>query len=101
MALHSAGVSLLRDEPALVPETIASARRTVRVIRQNLAWAFFYNAIGLLLAASGLLNPLIAAAAMVTSSLTVVLNSMRLREREGKAVQVLLDVLVPWRDRES
>ncbi|HTO94452.1 MAG TPA: heavy metal translocating P-type ATPase [Bacteroidota bacterium] len=101
MALGSAGVSLLRDDPALVPETIATARRTVRVIRQNLAWAFFYNAIGLVLALAGLLNPLIAAGAMVTSSLTVVLNSMRLREKEGRAMQLLLDILVPWRERDS
>ena len=99
MALESAAVTLLRDEPALVPETIALARRTVRIVRQNLAWAFFYNAIGLVLAVTGLLNPLIAAAAMITSSLTVVLNSMRLRESEGKALQLMLDVLVPWRER--
>jgi len=101
LALQSAGVTLLRDDVGLVPGTIALARRTVRIVRQNLAWAFIYNAIGLLLAVTGMLNPLIAAAAMVTSSLTVVLNSMRLRENEGKALQILLDILVPWRERES
>ncbi|HTR99963.1 MAG TPA: HAD-IC family P-type ATPase, partial [Bacteroidota bacterium] len=84
IALRSAGVTLLRDDVALVPGTLAAARRTVRIVRQNLAWAFFYNA-----------------AAMVTSSLSVVLNSMRLREAEGKPLQILLDILVPWRERGS
>jgi len=101
IALRSAGVTLLRDDVALVPGTLAAARRTVRIVRQNLAWAFFYNAAGMVLAAAGLLNPLIAAAAMITSSLSVVLNSMRLREAEGKPLQILLDILVPWRERGS
>jgi heavy metal translocating P-type ATPase len=98
IAVESAGVTLLRDDLSLVPETIAIAKRTVRTVKQNLVWAFLYNAIGLLLAVTGLLNPLIAAGAMVVSSLSVVLNSMRLREKEGRALQMILEILLPWRD---
>jgi Cu+-exporting ATPase len=98
IAVESAGVTLLRDDLSFVPETIAIAQRTVRTVKQNLVWAFLYNAIGLLLAVTGLLNPLIAAGAMVVSSLSVVLNSMRLREKEGRALQMILEILLPWRD---
>jgi heavy metal translocating P-type ATPase len=101
MAVESSGVTLLRDDLSLVPETLAIARRTVRTVRQNLAWAFLYNSIGLILAVTGLLNPLIAAAAMIVSSLSVVLNSMRLREKEGRALQMIVEILVPWREPES
>jgi P-type E1-E2 ATPase len=101
MAVESSGITLMRDDITLVPEAIAIARRTVRTVKQNLVWAFFYNSIGLVLAVTGMLNPLIAAGAMVVSSLSVVLNSMRLREREGRGLQVLLEILVPWRDTTS
>ncbi len=101
MAVESSGVTLLRDDLSLVPETIAIAGRTVRTVRQNLAWAFLYNSIGLVLAVTGVLNPLIAAGAMIVSSLTVVLNSVRLRQKEGKALQMILEILVPWREPKS
>jgi heavy metal translocating P-type ATPase len=101
MAVESSGVTLLRDDLSLVPETIAIAKRTVRIVKQNLAWAFLYNVIGLVLAVTGLLNPLIAAGAMVVSSLSVVLNSMRLREKEGRTLQMILEILVPWREPKS
>jgi len=86
-AVESSGITLMRDDIALVPEAMAIARRTVRTMKQNIVWAFFYNSIGLVLAVTGVLNPLIAAGAMVVSSLSVVLNSMRLREREGRALE--------------
>jgi cation transport ATPase len=54
------------------------AGRTVRVVRQNLFWAFFYNAAGISLAVAGVLNPILAAGAMVLSSLSVIGNSLRL-----------------------
>jgi heavy metal translocating P-type ATPase len=96
MAVESAGVTLLRDDLTLVPEAIHLARRTVRTVRQNLLWAFLYNSVGLVLAAAGVLNPLIAAAAMLVSSLSVVINSMRLRQKEGRLGRMLFDILVPW-----
>ena len=76
----SADVCLLGNDLSRLPWAITLARRTVRVIRQNLAWAFGYNAVAILLAASGLLNPIFAALAMAASSLFVVCNSLRLRE---------------------
>jgi P-type Cu+ transporter len=75
---HSARVCLLADDLSRVPWAIALARRGVRIIRQNLFWAFAYNALGIGLAAAGWLNPAWAAAAMVVSSVFVVSNSLRL-----------------------
>ncbi|MHC4879044.1 MAG: heavy metal translocating P-type ATPase [Planctomycetota bacterium] len=72
------GVCLLRDELAGVPWVIALSRQTRRIIRQNLAWAFGYNLLGMLLAVGGLLNPVIAAGLMFVSSAVVLGNSRRL-----------------------
>src|SRR5579885_222663 len=73
------GITLMRSEPTLVPAALDLAHRAVAKIRQNLFWAFAYNIIGIPLAALGLLNPIIAGAAMAFSSVSVVLNSLLLR----------------------
>jgi heavy metal translocating P-type ATPase len=79
LSRESALVCLLADDLAQVPWSIDLARRSVRIIRQNLFWAFGYNTLGIALAAAGWLNPAWAAAAMVASSLIVVANSLRLQ----------------------
>ena len=66
-------------DPALVADAIDISRRTYRKIRQNLFWAFAYNVIGIPLAAAGLLNPVVAGAAMALSSVSVVSNALLLR----------------------
>jgi Cu+-exporting ATPase len=78
-AMHAAGVTLLRGDPMLVAHTIALSRRTSAKIRQNLFWAFVYNAIGIPLAALGLLSPMLAGAAMALSSVSVVGNALLLK----------------------
>lgn len=98
IAVESAPITLLRDDLALIPEAIDISRRTGRTVAQNLVWAFVYNAVGLFAAVLGLLNPLIAAGAMLASSLSVVGNSMRLRESKGRAAAKLLEILIPWRE---
>jgi Cu+-exporting ATPase len=70
---------LLSGDPRLVSTALGLAAAAFRTIKQNLFWAFGYNAAAIPLAAAGLLNPMIAAAAMATSSVSVVLNSLRLR----------------------
>ena len=86
IAMESASVTLMRGDLMLIPETIKLSKRTMRIIKQNLFWAFFYNsafipvAAGVLYPLFGiLLNPVFAAAAMAFSSISVVLNSLRLR----------------------
>ncbi|MCR6490710.1 heavy metal translocating P-type ATPase [Amycolatopsis sp. OK19-0408] len=83
IALRSADVVLVRDDLRVVPDAIRLADRTLRIIRGNLVWAFGYNVAALPLAAFGLLNPLIAGAAMSLSSVLVVSNSLRLRSFDG------------------
>ncbi|GBL46882.1 lead, cadmium, zinc and mercury transporting ATPase [Sulfuriferula multivorans] len=79
VAMHTAGVTLMRGDPRLVADTLDISRRTYRKIRQNLFWAFIYNLVGIPLAAFGLLNPVIAGAAMAFSSFSVVSNALLLR----------------------
>ncbi len=79
IAIESADVVLLRSGLMGVVEALELSRRTYRVIKQNLFWAFFYNVAALPLAVSGVLSPIVAAAAMAVSSVTVVTNSLRLR----------------------
>ncbi|MEL1737620.1 hypothetical protein, partial [Acinetobacter baumannii] len=70
---------LMRGDPRLVPAALDISRRTYAKIRQNLFWAFIYNVIGIPLAAFGLLNPMVAGAAMAFSSVSVVGNALLLR----------------------
>ena len=83
VAMHAAGITLMRGDPALVADAIDISRRTWRKIQQNLFWAFVYNLIGIPLAALGLLNPMLAGAAMAFSSVSVVTNALLLRTWRG------------------
>ena len=85
VAMHTAGITLMRGDPALVADAIDISRRTYRKIQQNLFWAFVYNLVGVPLAALGLLNPVIAGAAMAFSSVSVVTNALLLRRWKGRA----------------
>jgi Cu2+-exporting ATPase len=78
LAQVSADIILLSDRLDVLAGTVRNARRTLRVIRQNLGWAMAYNAVALPLAMAGLVTPLVAAIGMSTSSLLVVLNALRL-----------------------
>jgi Cu+-exporting ATPase len=79
VAMHAAGVTLMRPDPRLVPAAIEISRRTYAKIRQNLFWAFAYNVVGIPLAAFGILSPVIAGASMALSSVSVVANTLILK----------------------
>ncbi len=86
VAIEAGDITLMRGDPLGVPGAVALARRTMRVMRQNLFWAFVYNVVGIPIAAGALypafglqLTPAFAAAAMAVSSVSVVMNSLRLR----------------------
>ncbi|MDH0102652.1 heavy metal translocating P-type ATPase [Stutzerimonas stutzeri] len=79
VAMHAAGITLMRGDPRLVPAALEISRRTYRKIQQNLFWAFIYNLVGIPLAAFGFLSPVVAGAAMALSSVSVVSNALLLR----------------------
>jgi P-type Cu2+ transporter len=84
LAKETADVTVLREDLREIPRLLGLARNTFQIVRQNLAWAFVYNAVAVVIAAFGLLRPVVAAAAMVLSSVCVVHNSMRLG-RSGRS----------------
>jgi len=79
VAMNTAGITLMRGNPLLIPDAISLSRQTYRKIKQNLFWAFVYNTLGIPLAALGYLNPVVAGAAMAFSSVCVVGNALLLK----------------------
>jgi Cu+-exporting ATPase len=79
VAMHAAGITLMRGDPRLIPAALDISRKTYAKIRLNLFWAFVYNLIGIPLAAFGMLNPVLAGAAMALSSVSVVSNALLLK----------------------
>ncbi|MDD2176050.1 heavy metal translocating P-type ATPase [Acidovorax sp. D2M1] len=79
VAMHAAGITLMRGDPMLVAAALDISRRTVMKIRQNLFWAFAYNVAGIPLAALGFLSPVVAGAAMALSSVSVMANALLLK----------------------
>ena len=85
VAMHASGITLMRGDPALVADALEISRRTYAKIKQNLFWAFFYNIVGIPLAALGYLSPVVAGAAMAFSSVSVVGNSLLLKRWRAKS----------------
>jgi Cu+-exporting ATPase len=83
VAMHTAGITLMRGDPRLIADALSISHATYNKIRQNLFWALIYNMVAIPLAASGLLNPMVAGAAMAMSSVSVVSNSLLLRRWRG------------------
>src|SRR5574343_303969 len=87
VAMEAAGITLMRGDPRLVADSFDVSRRTYSKIKQGLFWAFAYNVLGIPLAALGMLNPVIAGAAMAFSSVSVVTNALLLRRWRGAAAE--------------
>ena len=79
VAIEAADITLLRDDLGTAADAVRLSRATLRVIKQNLGWAFGYNVAAIPLAMAGLLTPMVAGVAMAMSSVCVVANSLRLR----------------------
>jgi Cu+-exporting ATPase len=88
VAMHAAGITLMRGDLALVAAALDISHRTVAKIRQNLFWAFIYNVAGIPLAAFGVLNPVMAGAAMAMSSVSVMSNALLLKRWKPVAAKV-------------
>ena len=86
VAMQSAGITLMRPDPRLIVKALELGNATVAKIRQNLFWAFCYNAICIPLAAFGYLSPAVAGAAMALSSVSVVMNSLTLRRFDNTSL---------------
>ena len=84
VAMGAADITIVHDDLGRLSTVITLARKSVRVIKQNLFWAFFYNVMAIPLAALGKIPPGYAAAAMMISSISVVLNSLRLRTHKSR-----------------
>ena len=80
IAMETADVTIMRGDLQAVPQAIDMSKKTLRNIKQNLFWAFAYNSLGIPIAAIGLLSPWVAGAAMAFSSVSVVLNALRLQK---------------------
>ena len=83
IAIEAADITLMKGDLMSIPVAIRLSKSTLRTIRQNLFWAFVYNCIGIPLAAAGVLSPMIAAGAMAFSSVSVISNSLRLKQFKG------------------
>ena len=86
VAIHASDLTLVTGDLRAAVDAIALSRRTLRIIKANLFWAFAYNVAAIPLAMAGVLNPIIAAAAMAFSSVFVVTNSLRLRNFKGRTI---------------
>ncbi len=96
IAIESSDVVLLSNKLIRIWEAYDISKRTTITIKQNLIWAFLYNIIGVFLAVFGFLNPLLAAGAMLISSISVVANSLRLHSGPGKTLEKIKEIFLPW-----
>jgi Cu+-exporting ATPase len=87
VAMHTAGITLMRGNPLLIPDAFEISRKTYQKIKQNLFWAFIYNIVGIPLAAFGFLSPVIAGAAMAFSSVSVIGNALLLRRWKPSSIE--------------
>lgn len=84
VAMEASDITLIRGDLRSIVDSIRLSKQTMKIIKQNLFWAFAYNALGIPLAAAGYLSPILAGAAMAFSSVSVVTNSLRLKGFEPK-----------------
>jgi len=97
VAMEAADITLMRGDLRTIPAAIRLSRQTIRKIKQNLFWAFIYNIIGIPFAALGMLNPIIAGAAMAFSSVSVVTNSLSLKRYNPNKTTASTDTAEGWK----